>query len=331
MSGEQDMRNMGDLHARTPVTHWTMFIATLAIAGIFPFAGFFSKDEILWQAWSSEGGAYRLLWLIGTVTAFMTSFYMFRLMFLTFHGRPRMSHEVEHHIHESPPSMTGPLVLLAIGSILAGSLGVPHSLGGSNRIEKFLEPVFAREAPVLGAEHPAQLAAGAKEQEHTNPQEYLLMFLSLGLAVAGWGLAWRAYRHADKGYVEPLAAAAPPAYTVMLNKYYVDEGYDYFFTGRRKLGPVRLGVMGLGEGSSWFDTHVIDGTVNGAGWITRLTARVSILWDTWVIDGLGVNGPAIVARLLSYPARLLQWGLVQWYAFVMVVGLLGFVFYYAYR
>src|SRR5437660_1230799 len=331
MSGEQDMRNMGDLHARTPVTHWTMFIATLAIAGIFPFAGFFSKDEILWQAWSSEGGAYRLLWLIGTVTAFMTSFYMFRLMFLTFHGRPRMSHEVEHHIHESPPSMTGPLVLLAIGSILAGSLGVPHSLGGSNRIEKFLEPVFAREAPVLGAEHPAQLAAGAKEQEHTNPQEYLLMFLSLGLAVAGWGLAWRAYRHADKGYVEPLAAAAPPAYTVMLNKYYVDEGYDYFFTGRRKLGPVRLGVMGLGEGSSWFDTHVIDGTVNGAGWNTRLVARVSILWDTWVIDGLGVNGPAIVARLLSYPARLLQWGLVQWYAFVMVVGLLGFVFYYAHR
>src|SRR5438132_9002438 len=161
MSGEQDMRNMGDLHKRIPITYWTMLIGTLAIAGIPPFAGFFSKDEILWQAWSSEGGAYRLLWLIGTVTAFMTSFYMFRLMFLTFHGRPRMSHEVEHHIHESPPSMTGPLVLLAIGSILAGSLGVPHSLGGSNRIEQFLEPVFAREAPVLGAEHPAQLAAGA--------------------------------------------------------------------------------------------------------------------------------------------------------------------------
>ena len=93
---------MGDLHRRTPVTHWTMFIATLAIAGIFPFAGFFSKDEILWQAWSSEGGAYRFLWLIGVATALMTAFYMFRLMFLTFHGRPRMSHEVEHHIHESP-------------------------------------------------------------------------------------------------------------------------------------------------------------------------------------------------------------------------------------
>jgi NADH-quinone oxidoreductase subunit L len=183
----------------------------------------------------------------------------------------------------------------------------------------------------MGEERPVQLAAGAKEQEHTNPQEYLLMFLSVGLAAAGWGLAWRAYRHADKGYVEPMAAAVPPAYNWMLNKYYVDEGYDYVFTGRRKLGPVRLGVMGLGEGSSWFDSHVIDGTVNGAGWITRLTARLSILWDTWVIDGIGVNGPAIVARLLSYPARLLQWGLVQWYAFVMVVGLLGFVFYYAYR
>src|SRR5882672_12038233 len=113
MSGEQDMRNMGDLHRRIPITHWTMFIATFAIAGIPPFAGFFSKDEILWQAWSSEGGAYRLLWLVGYATALMTAFYMFRLMFLTFHGQPRMSHEVEHHIHESPKSMTVPLVILA--------------------------------------------------------------------------------------------------------------------------------------------------------------------------------------------------------------------------
>ncbi|HLX68651.1 MAG TPA: NADH-quinone oxidoreductase subunit L, partial [Verrucomicrobiae bacterium] len=95
MSGEQDMRNMGDLHERIPITHWTMFIATFAIAGIPPFAGFFSKGEILWQAWSSEGGAYRLLWFIGFITALMTAFYMFRLMFLTFHGRPRMSHDVE--------------------------------------------------------------------------------------------------------------------------------------------------------------------------------------------------------------------------------------------
>src|SRR5439155_320081 len=130
MSGEQDMRNMGDLHRRIPVTHWTMFIATFAIAGIPPFAGFFSKDEILWQAWSSEKGAYWYLWLISYITALMTAFYMFRLMFLTFHGRPRMSHEAEHHIHESPKSMTGPLVVLAFFCLFAGFLGWPHSLGG---------------------------------------------------------------------------------------------------------------------------------------------------------------------------------------------------------
>ena len=331
MSGEQDMRNMGDLHRRTPVTHWTMFIATLAIAGIFPFAGFFSKDEILWQAWSSEGGAYRFLWLIGVVTALMTAFYMFRLMFLTFHGRPRMSHEVEHHIHESPKSMTAPLVILAACSIFAGWLGVPHSLGGSNRFEKFLEPVFAREAGVLEQERPAQLAAGERAAEQRNFTEYGLMALSLGLAFAGWGLAWKTYRHADKGYVEPIAAKMPPVYTTLFNKYYVDEAYDYAFTGRRKVGDVRLGVMGLGEASSWFDSHIIDGTVNGAGWITRFAASISNWWDKWVIDGLLVNGPAILARLLSYPARLLQWGLVQWYALVMIIGLLGFVYYYSLR
>jgi len=332
MSGEQDMRNMGDLHRRIPVTHWTMFIATFAIAGIPPFAGFFSKDEILWQAWSSEKGAYWYLWLISYITALMTAFYMFRLMFLTFHGRPRMSHEAEHHIHESPKSMTGPLVVLAFFCLFAGFLGWPHSLGGKNRFERFLEPVFAKEAHVLASEGEAgQLAAGTKEEEHTSGTEYFLMFLSVGAAVVGWGMAWRAYRHADKGYAEPIAQKVPPIYDLLYNKYYVDEGYDYAFTGRRKIGTVRLGAMGLGEASSWFDSRVIDGTVNGAGWITRLTATLSTWWDKWIIDGVGVNGPAILARMLSYPTRLLQWGLVQWYALVMVVGLVGFVAYYTWH
>jgi NADH-quinone oxidoreductase subunit L len=332
MSGEQDMRNMGDLHKRIPITHWTMFIATLAIAGIFPFAGFFSKDEILWQAWRAEGGAYRLLWLVGYGTALMTAFYMFRLMYLTFHGRPRMSHEVEHHIHESPKSMTVPLVILAFFSVFAGFLGWPHSLGGSNRFEKFLEPVFAKEARVLQTEgESAQLAAGVKEEEHTSGAEYFLMIFSLAAAAAGWGMAWRAYRHADKGYTEPIAAAAPPVYSTLLNKYYVDEAYDYAFTGRRKVGDMRLGVMGAGQASSWIDSNVIDGTVNGAGWITRFSGTLSNWWDKWIIDGVLVNGPAILARLLSYPARLVQWGLVQWYALVMVAGLLGFAFYYAWH
>ena len=322
MSGEQDMRNMGDLHRRIPITHWTMFIATFAIAGIPPFAGFFSKDEILWQAWSSEGGAYRLLWLVGYATALMTAFYMFRLMFLTFHGQPRMSHEVEHHIHESPKSMTVPLIILAICAISAGWLGWPHSLGGSNRFEKFLEPVFAREAEVFQTEgRAAQLAAGQKEEEHTNPLEYFLMAFSVAAAVAGFGMAWKAYRDAGKGYEEPIAEATPQVYTVLLNKYYVDEAYDYAFTGRRKVKGVRLGVLGLGEASSWFDSHVIDGIVNGGGWLTRLSGTISSWWDKWIIDGVLVNGPAIMSRMLSYPVRLLEWGLVQWYALVMVIGL----------
>ena len=331
MSGEQDMRNMGDLGHRIPTTHRTMFIATLAIAGIFPFAGFFSKDEILWETWSREGGAYRFLWYVGYATALMTAFYMFRLMYLTFHGRPRMSHEVEHHIHESPVSMTAPLVALALCAIVAGWLGWPHSLGGSDRFTKFLEPVFAPEAQVLQEEGRAgQLAAGAKEEEHNTGTEWLLMGLSLAAAGAGWGMAWKNYSHADKGYTEPIAVAAPPVYNILLRKYYVDEGYDYVFTGRRKLGDVRLGVLGLGEASSWADSHVIDAAVNDVGWITRFSARVSG-WIDWIIDTFGVNGPPTLARMLSYPARLFEWGLVQWYALVMTAGLVGFVFYYVYH
>ncbi len=157
------------------------------------------------------------------------------------------------------------------------------------------------------------------------------MALSLGAAGVGWLAARGAYRQADKGYVEPIAAATPPVYNTLLNKYYLDEAYDYAFTGRRKVGPVRLGVMGLGEASSWFDANIIDGLVNGAGWTTRLVSNISKWWDKWIIDGLCVNGPAILARMLSYPARALQWGLVQWYALVMVIGLVGFVFYYAWR
>ena len=131
----------------------------------------------------------------------MTAFYMFRLMFLTFYGKSRVSHEVEHHIHESPKSMTVPLIILAICAVCAGWLGWPHSLGGSNRFEKFLEPVFAREAPVFQAEGEARSTRGGKqEEEHTSPVEYFLMVFSIGAAVAGFGMAWKFYRHAGKGY-----------------------------------------------------------------------------------------------------------------------------------
>ena len=329
MSGEQDMQHMGNLHGKIKTTFGTMLIGTLAIAGIPGFAGFFSKDAILWETWSREAGAYRYLWYIAFLTALMTSFYMFRLIYLTFFGKPRMSHDVEHHIHESPKTMTIPLVILALCSLGAGYLGMPHSLGGTNKFEKFLEPVFAKEAQVLVNEGAAaQVAAGEKQVEHTDPLEYALMFASVGAAIVGWWLAQRAYKNADKGYKEPINEISPRFYKTLFRKYYVDEIYDWIVTGRKKLGPVRLGALGLGEGLWTFDANVIDGAVNGAGWSTRMSGTVSTWWDKWIIDGLFVNGVAVLTRLASYPVRLIQWGLVQWYALVMVAGLVCFIFYY---
>ncbi len=326
LSGEQDLRNMGDLRKRIPTTYWTMFVATLAIAGIPPLAGFFSKDEILWQAFRSANGSFPYLWLIGFGTALMTAFYMARLIFLTFYGQARMSHEVEHHIHESPTSMTGPLVALAIGSVLAGFLGVPASLGGSNRFEKFLAPVFENQIEVVAAE-PSPPAGG----EEDRGIEWALMALSVAAAAVGGYWAYGYYANAGKDYAEPIATKAPPLHRVLYHKWFVDEAYDFVFTGRRKLRDIRLGALGAGEASSWFDAKVIDGTVNGAGWTTRAAATLSKWWDTWIIDGLLVNGPAVLARMISYPARLFEWGLVQWYALVMVAGLVGLGFYYVWK
>ena len=169
MGGEQDMRGMGDLRKKIPITYVTMLIGTLAIAGVPGFAGFFSKDEILWQAWSAHNGAFRPLWYVGYITALMTSFYMFRLIFLTFFGSSRMSHEIEHHVHESPRSMTVPLIVLAICSVFAGYLGVSPSLarlvglhGETNRFEHFLAPVF--ENPMEKSSIAAAASGGRKER-----------------------------------------------------------------------------------------------------------------------------------------------------------------------
>jgi NADH-quinone oxidoreductase subunit L len=351
MSGEQDMRFMGALAKKIPTTFRTMLIATLAISGIPLFSGFFSKDEILWKTWSSPQGS-KMLWAIGFITAVLTAFYMFRLVYLTFYGKPRMSHEVEHHIHESPKTMTVPLMILAVGAIFAGYLGVPAALGGSNRFEKFLEPVFVTEAharatsaegiPATGSaaaisqqastevtRESAETSAAAHEAAHgTEPIEYELMIASVLVAFFGWYLGKRAYQNADKDYKEPINEAAPAVYRTLFNKYWVDELYDYLFTGRRKLGPVRLGAQGLGEALWAFDANVIDGGVNGAGWLTKFSGTVSNAWDKWIIDGLFVNGSAYLTRGLGYLTRLTQWGLVQWYALVMVFGLVGLSSYY---
>jgi NADH-quinone oxidoreductase subunit L len=329
MSGEQDMRFMGALRKKIPVTFRTMFIGTLAIAGIPPLAGFFSKDEILWQAWSSHDGAFRALWMIGFATALMTSFYMFRLITLTFFGESRMSHDVEHHVHESPKSMTGPLVILAICAGFAGFLGIPKSLGGTNVFEKFLEPVFAMEHTV--AVQAAVAPETPAKEEKADYTEYELMLASIGAACLGWMMANRSYGKAGKDFKEPIREFSQPVYNTLLNKYYVDEAYDYTVLGRRKIGTVRLGALGAGEGLWKFDATVIDGGVNGAGWMTKFAGTLSSWWDKWIIDGVLVNGPAMVARVTSYPVRLVQWGLVQWYALVMVFGVVGFVWYYVVR
>jgi len=335
MGGQQDMRFMGALRKKIPTTFATMLIGTLAIAGIPGLAGFFSKDEILWQAWSAHNGAFRALWYVAFATALMTSFYMFRLIFLTFFGGARMSHEVEHHVHESPRSMTVPLIVLACCSIFAGYLGVSPSIarlvglhGETNRFEHFLAPVFenSTESAVVSEE-----AAAKEKSEDGSPSEYVLMLLSVAAAGAGLWAGYRAYAGCKDGVREPINVASPAVYRTLLNKYYVDEFYDKAFTGRSEVGGVRLGAIGAGEALWKFDAEVIDGGVNGAGWLTRATGRLSSWWDKWIVDGIGVNGPAVVVRLLSYPARLMQAGLLQWYALVMVFGVAGLLWYYVLR
>ncbi len=337
LSGDQDMSKMGALRKKIPTTFWTMLIGAVAIAGLPPLSGFFSKDEILWQTFSAQHGTYRFLWYLGFATALMTAFYMFRLIFLTFWGESRVAHEVEHHIHESPRSMTLPLILLAIGSISAGWLGWPQALGGQNRFEHFLAPVFEPGAEALRAAEAAAAveagkgaeAAGAAHGHET--AEYALMIASVLAALAGIFFAYKSYAKAGKDYREPIAAASPPLYNVLFNKYFVDEFYNTVFTGSRKAGDKRLGVMGASEFLGDVDRTIIDGGVNGAGWLTRFSGTISNRWDAWIIDGLLVNGIAIFTRTLSYPMRLFQWGQLQWYALVMVVGLAGFIAYYVWR
>src|SRR2546426_10288023 len=181
MSGEQDIRKMGGLWDKIPLTAKTFGAATLTIAGIPPLAGFFSKDEILGQAFAKHPA----LWVVGFITAGMTAFYMFRLLFLTFFGYSRADEHVEKHIHESPYTMTVPLMILAVLSVIGGWIGWPESLFGSNHFEHFLEPVLAS----AGAESPPGSAAA-----HVSVTEYFLMGLSIAVAVGGWWLAYHFYR-----------------------------------------------------------------------------------------------------------------------------------------
>lgn len=207
---------MGGLRKKLPITFITFLIATWAIAGLPPFAGFFSKDEILAHAFEHN----KLLWGIGVLGSAMTSFYMFRLLFLTFFGSFRGTHEQAHHLHESPASMTIPLVILAIFSALGGFIGVPEALGGTHQLAEFMSPLFDGSRQV----NPGAFAATAL----THSEEYLLMGVSVAVALIAAVVAYVMY-------ISRNTVPAPESETrtglqqVVYNKYYVDELYDAVF------------------------------------------------------------------------------------------------------
>jgi NADH-quinone oxidoreductase subunit L len=297
LAGEQDLRNMGGLKKHLPITYWTFLIGALAIAGFPGLAGFFSKDEILWRTYTAhDPGFHFLLWVIGMLTAFLTATYMFRLVFLAFHGERRSeAPSTQHaapgghgaHLHDAPPSMAFALIVLAIGSVVAGYVGVPHALGGSNMIETFLHPSFV--AP--GAEHAAEAAVHGETST-----ELMLMALSVGLALAGIGLAsyfWLRNRRA----ADNLSRQFGGVYRLLLNKYYVDELYNAAI-----VQPIKL----LSTGGLWkgVDAGVIDGAVNGVGGVVRV--------------GSGV-------------LRRMQTGSVRAYAASLFLGAVVILGYYLYR
>jgi NADH-quinone oxidoreductase subunit L len=313
MSGEQDMCRMGGLKNKIPITHWTMFVGAVAIAGIPGLAGFFSKDEILWQTYSSPRGG-NILYVIGLVTAGLTAFYMWRLMNLTFYGKSRVAPEVAAHVHESPYSMTVPLIALAAGSVFAGWLGTPKLWALPERFrafERWLEPAFA--TAVAEAAHEGAV--------HETSIEWILMSVSVAIAIMGIVVA-RYFYHVRPEIPDSIEKAVKPLHGLLYNKWYVDEIYDFLFVN----GFAKGGGRALGA----FDRNVVDGGVNGAGWLTRMSSRISIWWDTWVIDG-AVRLSSFLVKLLSFPVRILQTGRVQSYALYVVLGVLVFVGYYITR
>jgi NADH-quinone oxidoreductase subunit L len=299
LSGELDMRKMGALRKKIPYTFWTFFIATLAIAGIPGLSGFFSKDEILWQAFSSSHGHF-LLWLVAAIAAGMTAFYMFRALFLTFFGQSRVDEHAAHHLHESPKIMTVPLMVLAALSIIGGYVGIPHVLGGANHIHEFLAPVLG------GGVEPAKAhagisilsqawASGGEGGGHSAALELLMMVVSVVIALIGIGIAYLFYVK-NPALPKLIAERWKGLYKLVFNKYYVDELYEILFIKSLK---------GLGTGL-WkgFDEFVIDGSINGI---------------------------AYLIGLLSGAMRRLQTGLVQNYAFSMIIGGIVLVAYYIMR
>ncbi len=248
MSDEQDIRKMGGLRKYLPVTFWTFLIGTIAISGLPPFAGFFSKDEILAHVFAHN----KVLWVLGVLGSGLTSFYMFRLLFLTFFGEFRGTDEQRHHLHESPLTMTLPLMVLAVLSVVGGAINLPGDAGGW--LSRFMAPLYEGSRQV----NPDAFAESA--MEHST--EYILMAVSAGVALLSLIVAYVMY-------VQRRAVPAPDSterslpQQVIYNKYYIDELYEALI-----VRPIR----GLGDGFYSFGEFAIDGIVNGLAWLVRMAA-----------------------------------------------------------
>jgi NADH-quinone oxidoreductase subunit L len=238
MAGELNLHKMGGLKKYMPVTYLTMFLASLSISGFPGLAGFFSKDEILWLAYSSGNPVGKFVWAIGTFVAFLTALYSFRLIFLTFHGTFRGTHEQEHHLHESPKSMTVPLMLLCVGAVASGWIGIPHLLGGGANFSEFMKPVL-----------------GLAEGHGTEAEEWIVMTISSLAGLSGIGLAYFMYVKRTDIPVK-LAGQFSTVHRILFNKYYVDELYSFLII-RPTLWISSNVLVGI------TDKKVIEAVVNG--------------------------------------------------------------------
>ena len=281
MHHEQDMQKMGGLIKRMPITGWTYVIGALAISGFpFIFAGFFSKDEILWQAFASPVGS-PLLWGIGAVTAVMTAFYMFRSVALTFFGKSRVDPHLERHVHESPWQITVPLMALAVLAIVGGWVGIPHVLGGSLGLPNVLEHYFDG----FFASVPAEVA------HHAVSTEFMLMGIStVGALAAMYGAYVLFSRHLAKA--GSMRDAVRPIYVTLSNKYWIDELYDLLIV---------RSIHWISDKVLWriVDVRMIDAVVNGVAMSARNIGGALRLTQNGIIENYAV-GIAVGAVLIFW-------------------------------
>ena len=306
MNGEQDITKMGGLRKKMPRTYWTFLVATLAIAGIPGLAGFFSKDEILWGAWSSGN---RMVWLTLAAAAGVTAFYMFRLVYLTFWGSFRGSDEAESKVHESNSLMTVPLMVLAVLAAVGGWIGIPKLLSFGRDINLFHHWL----APAISLPHEAGHGA---EAGHSAGLEFGLMAVAVGIAVFGIFLALQIYKSST--LPQRIADTLGPVYKLVRNLFWVDELYKLVI-----LRPFYAACRGF----RWVDVHVVDGLVNGTRNATLGLSYISNLHDRVVVDGL-VNLTGWVTTWFHRMLSRVQTGMIQTYLSVMLLGVFILIAYY---